>query len=57
VLKALYIEGVEAPQPPTNMQHPPGCSDGSHIVPEFPPHTRLLVERRKSDEANKYIRG
>ncbi len=26
------------------MQHPPGWCDGSHIPPECPPHTVLLVE-------------
>ncbi len=36
----------------TNVQHPPGWCDGSHIAPERPPHTSLLVERRQSDEAN-----
>jgi len=34
----------ESPQP-TNVQHPPGWSNGSHIAPERPPHTSLLVER------------
>ncbi len=43
VLKALYIEGGKSPEPSTN---------GSHIAPERPPHTILLVERRPSDEAN-----
>ncbi len=36
----------------TNVQHPPGWCDGSHIAPERPPHTSLLVERRQNDEAN-----
>ncbi len=36
----------------TNVQHPPGWCDGSHIAPKRPPHTSLLVERRQSDEAN-----
>ncbi len=36
----------------TNVQHPPGWCDGSHIAPERPPHTSLLVERRQSDGAN-----
>ncbi len=36
----------------TSVQHPPGWCDGSHIAPERPPHTSLLVERRQSDEAN-----
>ncbi len=48
---ALHRSG-ESPQPP------PMCSihlDGSHIAPESPPHTSLLVERRPSDEANIYI--
>ncbi len=30
----------------TSVQHPPGWCDGSHIVPERPPNTSLLVERR-----------
>jgi len=49
VLKALYIEG-RISSSTTNVQHPPG--DSSHIAPERPPHTSLLVERRQSDEAN-----
>ncbi len=28
----------------TNVQHPPGWCDGSHIAPERPPHTSILVE-------------
>ncbi len=36
----------------TNVQYPPGWCDGSHIAPERPPHTILLVERRQSNEAN-----
>ncbi len=36
----------------TNVQHSPWWCDGSHIAPERPPHTSLLVERRQSDEAN-----
>ncbi len=39
----------------TNVQHPPGWCDGSHIAPEHPPHTSLLVERRLSDEANQCV--
>ncbi len=38
VLKVLYIEGGIS-STPTNVQHPPGWCDGSHIVPERPPHT------------------
>ncbi len=34
------------------MQHSPGWCDGSHIAPEHPPHTSLLVERRQSDGPN-----
>ncbi len=51
ILKALYIEGGIS-STTTNVQHPPGGCDGSHIAPERPPHTSLLVERRQSDEAN-----
>ncbi len=51
VLKALYIEGGIS-STTTNVQHPPGWCDGSHIAPECPPHTSLLVERRQSDAAN-----
>ncbi len=36
----------------TNVQHPPEWCDGSHVTPERPPHTSLLVERRQSDESN-----
>ncbi len=50
-LKALYIQGGIS-STTTNVQHPPGWCDGSHIAPECPPHTSLLVERRQSDEAN-----
>ncbi len=51
VLKALSIEaGISSST--TSVQHPPGWCDGSHTVPERPPHTSLLVERRPSDEAN-----
>jgi len=28
----------------TNVQHPPGWCDGSHIAPERPPQTSLLVD-------------
>ncbi len=31
----------------TNVQHPSGWCDGSHIVPECPTHSSLLVERRQ----------
>ncbi len=31
----------------------PGWCDGSHIAPERPPHTSVLMERRESDEANR----
>ncbi len=51
VLKALYTEGGISSST-TNVQHPPGWWDGSHIAPERPPHTSLLVERRQSDESN-----
>ncbi len=51
VLKALCIEGGISSST-TSVQHPPGGCDGSHIAPERPPHTSLLVERRQSDEAN-----
>jgi len=55
-LKALYIErGISSTT--TNVQHPPGWCDGSHIAPERPPHTSFLVERRQSDEANWYRWG
>ncbi len=36
----------------TSVQHPPGWCGSSHIAPERPTHTSLLVERRQSDEAN-----
>ncbi len=39
----------------TSVQHPSGWCDGSHSAPERPPHTSLLVERRRSDEANRQI--
>ncbi len=50
-LKALYNVSEGSPQPP------PVCSihlddATAAIVPECPPHTSLLVERRPSDEAN-----
>ncbi len=51
VLKALYMEGANSSST-TNVQHPPGWCDGSHIAPERSPHISLLVERRQSDEAN-----
>ncbi len=41
----------------TSVQHPPGWCDSSHSVPELPPHTSLLVERRRSDEANQQVLG
>ncbi len=51
VLKTLYIvRGISSIT--TSVQHPPGWCDGSHIVPECPPLTSLLVERRQRDEAN-----
>ncbi len=40
----------------TNVQHPSGWCDGSHIVPECPTHSSLLVERRQSDGANRVWR-
>ncbi len=46
VLKALYIEGGIS-STTTSVQHPPGWCDGSHIAPERPPHTSLLVERSR----------
>ncbi len=49
---ALYRRG-ESTQPPAMLQHLPGWCNGSHIAPERPPHTSLLVERRQSDEANR----
>ncbi len=52
VLKALYIEGGIS-STTTSVQHPPGWCNGSHIAPERPPHTSLLVERRQRDEANR----
>ncbi len=43
----------ESPQPPPMCSiHLDDC-DGSHIAPERPPHTSLLVERRQSNEANR----
>ncbi len=51
VLKVLYIEeaggGGGDSSTTTSVQHPPGWCDGSHIAPERPPHTSLLVERRQ----------
>ncbi len=47
---ALHCEGISST--PTSVQHPPRWCDGSHIMPECPPLTSLLVERRQSDEAN-----
>ncbi len=49
---ALHRRGGGISSTTTNVQHPPGWCDGSHIAPECPPHTGLLVERRQSDEAN-----
>ncbi len=43
ILKVLYIEGGNL----LNHHH-----HGSHIAPEHPPQTSLLLERRPSDEAN-----
>ncbi len=48
---ALHSKG-DISSSTTNVQDPPGWCDGNHIVPERPPHTSLLVERRQSDEAN-----
>ncbi len=42
----------ESPQPPPMCSIHTGWCAGSHIVPERPPHTSLLVERRQNDEAN-----
>ncbi len=41
VRKALYIEGgiLLVHQTTTNVQHPPGWCDGSHIATECPPNT------------------
>ncbi len=50
----IYIEGGIS-STTTNVQHPPGWCDGSNIVPERPPNTSLLVERRQSDEANQFM--
>ncbi len=49
---ALHRRRRGSPQPPPNVQHPPGWCDSSHCAPELPPHTSLLVERRQCDEAN-----
>jgi len=46
VLKGLYIEGGIS-STTTNVQHLPERRNGSHIAPERPPHTILLVERRQ----------
>ncbi len=51
-LEAHYIVRGEISSSTTSVQHPPGWSDGSHIAPERPSHTSLLVERRQSDEVN-----
>ncbi len=48
---ALHSKGAISSST-TNVQHPPGWCAGSHIAPERPPHTSLLVERKQSDEAN-----
>ncbi len=40
----------------TNVQHSPGWCDGSHIAPERPPHTGLLVERRREGANQNMIR-
>ncbi len=48
---ALHRRGVIS-STTTSVQHPPEWCDGSHSAPECPPHTSLLVERRRSDEAN-----
>ncbi len=49
---ALHRRGGGISSTTTSVQHPPGWCDGSHISPERPPHTSLLVERRQTDEAN-----
>ncbi len=44
---ALHKRGGGISSNTTSVQHPPGWwCDGSHIAPERPPHTSLLVERR-----------
>ncbi len=48
---ALHSKGLFSSST-TNVQHPPRWCDGSHIGPERPAHTSLLVERRQSDGAN-----
>jgi len=47
---ALHMEGEESPQtPPMCSIHHLDDAIGSHIVPERPPHTSLMVERRQSN--------
>jgi len=53
---ALHMEG-RISSTTAIVQHQSGWWDDSHIAPERPPHTSLLVERRQSDEANHYIWG
>jgi len=49
------MEWGKSPQtPPMCRIHPRWC-DGSHFVPECPPHTPAHWWRRDSDEANQYI--
>jgi len=51
----LYILKGEISSTTTKVQHPSGWCKTSHIVPERPQHTSLLVERGQSDEANQYM--
>ncbi len=46
VQSALHSKG-DISSSTTNVQHPPGWCDSSHIAPERPPQTSLLVERRQ----------
>ncbi len=48
---ALHRRGGISSTTPS-VQHPPGWCNGSHVVPERPTHTSILVERRQSDEPN-----
>ncbi len=48
--RVLHRRGISSTT--TNVQHPLGWCDGSHIVPVRPPHTSLLMERRQSDADN-----
>ncbi len=47
VLKMLFNGRGGISSYTTSVQHPPGWFNGSHIAPERPPHTSLLVERRQ----------